>query len=344
MASSIDYGNPITSGLFACYLFTDGNTDNLVNGSDTLIITGDAFLDPDGLNAPAGGSGLFTGASLVTPPAAFKPTEVTIMWYGRILGNGVISNNPFLAGMFYDSINAPPFVSYAIARSAIGQNNLYGFYSEAGNSHNIFIGGGIDTSNYGNFVQYIFTRTSGSSVVYQDGVSIGSDSTVGAGDISYGIAPIFAVNRHLNISGDSANTNTASVFIWNRVLTSLEIAELTSNPRAFLTGGANVGTCDMGFEMNLNAVAGLIKSGTCIMSTMFQLQCAAIVESNASVEMSGELTISAAASLSISGTCEMIGETVWQVIGKSSAVKFDCVAGTDTVPTETPTNNTAFMT
>lgn len=228
--SAIDYSWPITSGLVAAYVFTDGSTTNIINGLDALTITGDAFLDVNGLNAPA--TGTFTGAQLTSPPSNFLPIEVTIMWFGKILGNGGLSNNPALAIMFHNNSNASPYSSYGIGRSALGFSDLYGLYSETTNPHNVLATTGIDTGAYGTPVNYLMTRTSGATKLWRDGVTLISDSV--SGDISYGPTPVFRINNHITVGGDASNTNTAIVFIWNRVLTDSEIGDLSINPRFFL--------------------------------------------------------------------------------------------------------------
>lgn len=231
--SSIDYTNPITSGLVAAYVFTDASTTNIVSGSDALTITGDAFLDADGLNCPSTGS--FTGAILSSPPSSFKPNDVTVMWFGKINGNGNISNNPSLVGMYYSSSpNVSPFLSYSMLRKSPFVGDILGLYAAGGSGHSLSVSGAIDTTAYGTSVNYILTRTSGATVLYRAGISIGSDSA--SGNLDYGTSPILLINRADSSSTDNSQTNTALVFIWNRVLTSTEIANLNANPRFFLRG------------------------------------------------------------------------------------------------------------
>jgi hypothetical protein len=250
MPSLIDYGNPLTSGLVAAYVFTDGNAINLVSGSDTLTLTGDASLSASGLEAPNSGS--LTGAILASPPSSFQSAAVTLFWRGQFHGDGTIGNNPPLVSMFHNDTNASPFISYGLNRRNPVQDALYGLYSEGSNSHNISMSAVIDTgAGYDTPVSYILTRTSGATGVYKNGTLIGADSVSGA--ISYGATPALAINRHITVTGDSANTNTELVFIWDRVLTSGEIADLTANPRFFLASpdpliGAASGTFAFGAD------------------------------------------------------------------------------------------------
>lgn len=235
--SVIDYTNPITSGLTAAYVFTDSSATNLVTNSDTLTIFGDAFFDADGLNCPNTGS--FTGAMISPAPAAFKTNDITVMWFGKILGDGNISDNPPLAGMFFNDPNSSPFISYGMYRRNPFQRDLYGIYAISGSFHLIDIAFAIDPTNYGTSIGYIFTRTSGDTEVFRDGTLIGSDSV--AGNLDYDATAAFAINRHISVSGNSANTNVALVFIWNRALTGPEIASLSAIPRCFLSNSDFLG-------------------------------------------------------------------------------------------------------
>lgn len=234
--SAIDYGNPITSGLFAAYVFTDLNVTNLVSGSDTLTITGDAFLDADGLNCPNSGS--FTGAILTSPPAAFKPNDITLMWFGKIMGNGTFNDNPVLAAMYYNNSNTSPFASYGMFRRDPFPKDLYVLYSVAGSLHvldtSYVINNAGDDLQYGGDYNLIMTRTSGATVGYKNGISFNSDSV--AGNLDYDTTATFCINRHITTANQSAFTKVALVFMWNRVLTSGEIADIVANPRFFLRG------------------------------------------------------------------------------------------------------------
>lgn len=235
--SVVDFTNSIASGLTAAYVFTDSSVLNLVTNSDALTIFGDAFFDADGLNCPNTGS--FTGAMISPAPAAFKTNDITVMWFGKILGDGNISDNPPLAGMFFYDTNTSPYLSYGLYRRNPFQRDLYGLYAISGGGHVIDIAFAIDIASYGTSVGYIFTRTSGDTEVLRNGTVIGSDSV--AGNLDYGSTASFAVNRHISISGNSANTNVALVFIWNRALTTPEIAAMTANPRVFLSNSDFLG-------------------------------------------------------------------------------------------------------
>lgn len=334
MAHTIDYGNPITSGLVAAYVFVDGNTDNLVNGSDTLTIMGDAFLDSDGLNSP--NSGTYTGASLSSPPSNFKPSSITIMWFGKILGNGDITGNPLLAGIFHNSSNSSPYVSYGIARSALGQGNLYAFYSEGSNTHNINIGSGIDTGSYGTPVNYLMTRTSGATEIFRDGSSLGSDST--SGSISYDSTALFRVNNHIAGSPydtNSCNTNTALVFIWDRVLTGTEIANISSDPYFFLLGGTiHNATCQIGLSLEPLSNANIIKNSTCAITFSLNQVALPTVTINASCKIDLGLEVNPKPTKTTNATCTITNELSFDIIGQISSVELECISGKDQLPSE----------
>jgi len=238
--------HPISRGLVGAWLFNEGGgrfaysavgqyNPGILN--DRMHLIGDSYFGagPYGLGLVGPNSGSRSGGYIGdqvngvsgaagTQPAcsmALRPVAVTIFWRGVVRSNGNRSNNPALAGMFYDGANSSPFISYAIGRPAADATGLYFSYNSPSNTFTTFTG---VVSNDVPF-SVCLSRISGSSKFYKNGQLLGSDTT--AGDITYSTIPIFCVNVHGSDLSATCDSVTDVVYVWNRVLHPDEVAEIS---------------------------------------------------------------------------------------------------------------------
>lgn len=170
-------------------------------------------------NATIPGSG--GGAKLSTPSSSLEPsTDVSMFWYGTILGAGNLGNNPALVGI---TLPSSPFTGYGIYRKNGDSTALYFAQSLGGTANFHAVTGIVSTSV--NPVSYGHSVKSGSQVGYKNGLQVGTASD--SGTMTYTSGALYVAS---DPSNEDPAVLTSMVLIWNRFLSAQEHFQLASNP------------------------------------------------------------------------------------------------------------------
>jgi hypothetical protein len=220
----LNWGHPLAHGLLGAWLCDDGGglmRDRTGRGSDVPMFAG-------GVMVPSvGGVGLRSDASdkgaLLTPlPEVLRPTvEVSIVWFGISLGAASATSST-LVGTWYNAAGSSPFTPYLLTRSADGTTQ---FLTDGGGSFNsLNLAGDI---TLGVVSQVAGTYRSGVKTLYMNGQSRASNAATGA--LTYSATSELTFN---SASGTNRNANvvTLATYIYNRVLSAVEIAALYAQP------------------------------------------------------------------------------------------------------------------
>ncbi|HZT90277.1 MAG TPA: hypothetical protein VFA12_20220 [Stellaceae bacterium] len=216
----IDWSNPLTKGLVACFFPVGNKIIDLVSGV-YLTPTGTVSrsLGPEGVEANSAGTGYWSLAAL---PTWQVTTQGTLLYSGRILARSF--SNFRIFGLDPNPTNASPFTALTIYDGTpdiqLGYNNGSAF--EAFTS-------GPNPSN-GDVVSMVVTLTMGGAVNwYNKGAPVSSGTAV-AGTIAYTAGTMY-------IGGSSAGDGDyamALAALYNVAIPASAAQELSRDPTRFL--------------------------------------------------------------------------------------------------------------
>ena len=233
------WDHPLARGLVGAWLFNEGGASaySLANTADVLALTGNAAWGSDAAGRVVGcpNTGSLTGLFLASPSKALQPTgDVSVVWYGTVDGNGTVSGNPMILGMYHNNANTSPFTSYAIDRNTAA--NLRLTWDKAGSVFTVTCTNAVDTTKYGTPVMYagVFPQATGNPVLYRNGQAQTTGSGSGYAGTAYSATACLALNRHVTTTTSNAQTSPAMALIYNRALSAAEAGWLAAEPYAWV--------------------------------------------------------------------------------------------------------------
>lgn len=237
----VRWGHPLAIGLVGGWIFSEGGGTkirSLICPQDDLTLGGDAVWarTASGLTLQCPASGTNTGASLTAPSSLLKLTSAcTLFWRGTINGNGLLNQNPILAGMTFTNSNTSPFLAYTIGRSSSASAIAYSF---DWNGTNVFYTTGAILNSgdllYGKPMSFCLTGSAGGPMTgYTNGRIADPIGTAASGNLTYG-SPEFIVNWAIGSATNSCQEEASCVYVWRRVLTAAEILTVHNDPFQFV--------------------------------------------------------------------------------------------------------------
>lgn len=211
------------------WMFAEGAgtlTRDLV-GNDPMTINAPWQTNMSGPAARSDSTGI-VGGRILSPTARLKPTTAfTLVWMGRIFSSGVTTNNPFFAGMAYDSGGGAPYLAYAIFRPTTATSCTISWNNGTFQS--------LATTSMltnGESCMLVFTYGNGSAKFYKNGI-LKNSTTSGIGTITYGSDPSIYVGCN-GITGNYTGIDTGMVALYGRVLTADQVMQLYVEPYSFV--------------------------------------------------------------------------------------------------------------
>lgn len=237
MGSQIDWEHPLAKGLVGVWLMNEngGKTAKNLLDSNKFVLSNNAVWSNNKKGAGIKTQGTSNYAVLTNPTPKLKPAkDVTLIWYGSILGNMASSvNNPRLVNMHYDDIDSSPYSCYGIIRLS-ADNDAIRFVWNNGTSQGTSIQNYIPSSEYGNLVMFALTIGRAGANFYKNGIK-NSTSNTNVGTISYSATSLLIIgSTYAQPTNNDSNSITNSILIYDRNLSQSEINQLYQNPYCFI--------------------------------------------------------------------------------------------------------------
>lgn len=237
LRATVDQGHPLAQNLVGCYPCNEGGGLVIHDIARSCHLTAKgtntwAYRQPDaGFSVDAVNS----GAAATAPPhlRSASLSRVSIFWYGVIISNGSLGNNPSLFGLSYNNVNTSPFNTATLARVSGDTTAVYCLWnSNAGVPRNFSTAGILST---GVAVALLMVHDGGIPLVsfYANGV-LKNSSAVANTTISDATAEIL-LNTHVTSATDNVGAHCLMAGIWDRALSAEEANWLAAEPYGFLT-------------------------------------------------------------------------------------------------------------
>lgn len=230
----IDWTNPITAGLFACYVPSATGGRKIPNltgmGLDLTAESGATFF-PSQEGQALTSNAATSGADITGIPVSVRPTsQMTLFWRGAKT-NSSGGNNCVLMGISYSSPEGSPFFVNALCVNPGGGSGIVAQWNSSGTLSN----GGTATITTTNKMASIMSTISlgGNSYVYVDG-ALKDTTATSAGTFSYSATSNVNLANYQPVLSRITNANTMCGMMWNRQLSHAEAASISADPYQFL--------------------------------------------------------------------------------------------------------------
>lgn len=230
----INWSNPITAGMIACYVPSASGGSvipNLVgNGIDLRAESGARWAnlaEGQGITSLASTS----GADCVGVPTSLRPVSaMSCFWRGSLNGSTPGTNTP-LMGITYANTDSSPYFVFAVCDGAATQNKLGNYWNSSGVAAN---SAQIAPPAANKISSIVGTITlGGNSYLYVDGV-LKDTTAASSGTFSYSGAETVSFGTYKGVLSRQANCTGLIGVMWNRQISPAEAAYLNSNPYDFL--------------------------------------------------------------------------------------------------------------
>lgn len=235
----IDWSNPLTHGLLACYVPASQTLVDLCNRGPIL-----AYVTPSAANVIGGPEGLAMsaqttsrGAWTTITPAVQINQPVTLFWRGMATANAVTDQCGLIAVRYSNNAGTTPFVSYGLARGAGASLDNDSFCLQWG-SGATYVSAGFNFSWSTNYNKIFSLAASlafpNSNKLYVNGILKSTPNMSVPLTFPYGTGPRLYIGcvPGETTANDNLVTNIAMIF--NAQLTDQQVADLSFNPYGFL--------------------------------------------------------------------------------------------------------------
>lgn len=227
----VDWSHPLSVGLLGYWLPIGGVLFDVTGRGATLpAVNAPTFgVGPNAIEAVDAANAYWKREA----PAYLRPTAaVSVLWRGRIFGNGVRTDNPGLLTCFYTTTNSVPFLSYGLHRPA-GSTTAIAMFWNNGSFQSLTSSAVITNGALHTFVGSLaLGGGSGAAQIYASGVSVAS-GTPSAGTIGYGTAQLI-VGAHISTTSNYVEAGFHVGAVWNRGLSAGEAARISAAPYSIL--------------------------------------------------------------------------------------------------------------
>lgn len=227
----IDYTNPLSRGLAACYVPNHTGVMWDLCGIDDLTpqVNSAWGVGPVGRVAMVS-TVTNSGSRLSSPSDRMRPkTQVSVFWYGTYVGAPTQGADFFMSS--YTNSNTNPFAAWGVGYRDSAGSTAARFYWNDGSAFQRINGTSANANK--NFCVLGTLRPS-QATLYVNGVVEGTLNSVGTivysnSEVNYHNAPSYATSKNPNVKGYIA-------ILWNRCLTPNEATLISKDPFRIFTG------------------------------------------------------------------------------------------------------------